>query len=129
MKINDCTCPADVVTYNCNVTGSGFTIWRGSALDCPAVSSIILLRHSLFSNGVMKLCNEGVIIGQSLGVSTDSLGNTVYMSQLMVNLTASSNVIGRTVECVYHNPSEVDALTASTTLEISGILCLIKFNS
>ena len=127
MKINDYTCPADVVAYNCNVTGSGFTIWRGSAFDCPTVSSVILLRHSLFANGVMKLCNEGVIVGQSLGVSTDTLGNTVYMSQLMVNLTASSNVIGRTIECVYRNPSGVDALIASTTLEISGILRLLKF--
>ena len=122
MSINDCICPGDIATFNCNVTGSGFTIWRGSAFDCPAVDSIILLRHSLFANGVMKLCNDGVIVGQSLGISTNSMGNTVYMSQLMVNVTASSSTIGRTVECVHRSPDGMDTLIGSTTLEITGII-------
>ena len=126
MKINDCTCPGDIVTYNCNINEGGFTIWRGSAFDCPTVDSMILLRHSKFeeSSGTMGQCNSGAIIGQSLGTGTNSLGNTVYMSQLTINLTASPSVISQTIECVHRNPSGMDTLVGSIMLEITGIVSL-----
>ena len=119
-KISSCTCSGDTVAYLCNVTGSGFTIWRGSAFDCA--DSRILLRHSSFqaSSGTMGLCNDGAIIGRSLGISSNSLNNPIYMSQLMVNLTASSNVIGQTVECVYRNINGMETTIGSATIEITG---------
>ena len=100
--------------------GSGFTIWRGSAFDCA--DSRILLRHSSFgsSSGTMGLCNDGAIMGRSLGISSNSLNNPVYMSQLMVNLSAISNVIGRTVECIYRNIDSVETIIGSATIEITG---------
>lgn len=118
---NECTCPGDIVTYNCNITGSGFTVWRGSAFDCPERESRIRLRHSLFGtdDGSMGLCNDGVIVGRSLGVSTDSLNNTVFMSQLIINLTSTSNVVGQTVECVYLIGAE-ETIIGSTIVDIAG---------
>ena len=121
VKSNDCTCQDSVVTYKCNVTRSGFTLWRGSAFDCPTMDSLIILRHSSFgtSSGTMGLCNGGAIMGHSLGISTDGMGNSVYMSQLMVNLTAS--VIDQSVECVYRNAVGMDTLIASTNIQLEGI--------
>ena len=119
---NYCTCPGDILVYNCNVTRSGFTIWKGSAFDCPNVDgdSRIRLRHSSFGSGTTGLCNDGAIIGQSLGISRDSSNNPVYMSQLMINLTATSHVLGQTVECVYLDPNGVETTIGSTTIEITG---------
>jgi hypothetical protein len=118
---NDCTCPGDVVTYNCNVTGSGFTIWRGSAFDCRSVNSRILLRHSLFSSsGTMGLCNDGAIMGRSTGITRSSSNSPVYMAQLTVNLTASSNVIGQEIQCIYRNTANFERTVGSATIEITG---------
>ena len=65
------------------------------------MDSRILLRHTSFGgSGAFGLCNDGAIVGRSLGVSVD---NSVYTSQLMINLTASLDLIGRSVECVYRN--------------------------
>ena len=84
--------------------------------------SRILLRHSSFgaSSGTMGTCNDGAIRGSSLGISSNSLNNYIYMSQLMINLTASSNVVGQTVECVYRNPAGMETTIGSTTIEIAG---------
>ena len=119
---NDCTCPGDVVTYNCNVTGSGFTIWRGSAFDCPTVNSMILLRHSLFgtSSGSRGLCNDGAIMGRSTGITRSSSNTPVYMSQLTVNLATSSSVIGQEIQCVYRNIANDEVIVGSATIEIAG---------
>ena len=122
MKTNNCTCPTDILMYNCNATGSGFTIWRGSAFDCPNIDgeSKIILRHSSFGTSTMGLCNDGAIAGQSLGIGIDSLGNAVYMSQLVIDLTASSNVVSRRVECVYRDRNGVETTIGSATIKITG---------
>ena len=121
---NDCPCPGENLAYNCSVTGSGFTIWRGSAFNCPNVDgeSRIRLRHSSFgaSGGTTGVCNDGAIIGRSIQISRDSLGNLVYTSQLVVNVTASPNVIGQTVECVYLNPNGENIPIGSTIIEVTG---------
>ena len=127
MKATNCTCPTDILIYNCSAVGSGFTIWRGSAFDCPNIDgdSSIILRHSSFSSGTMGSCNDGAINGHSLGVSVNSLGSAIYTSQLMINLTSSSNVIGRRVECVYRDVNGVETTIGSATIQISGYKILI----
>ena len=77
------------------------------------------MRHSLFGadNGAMGLCNDGAVLGQSLGITT---GGSVYMSQLTINLTASSSVIGQTIECVYRNIDGVETTIGRATIEIAG---------
>ena len=116
VKTSNCTCPGDVVVYNCHVNGIGFTIWRGSAFDCT--NSQILLRHSSFGNGgTMGQCNSGAIVGRSLGVNLDEL---IYSSELRVNLASDPELIGRTIECVYRNSGGNEMVIGSATIQITG---------
>ena len=118
VKINNCTCPGDILVYNCIVNGKGFTIWKGSAFQCPTVGSMISLQHSTFGgSGTKKSCNAGAIIGSSIGVSID---NSTYTSQLLINLTASSSAIGGTVNCVYRNISGSETTIGSAVIQITG---------
>ena len=49
------------------------------------------------------------------------MDNTIFTSQLTVNLTASSsNLIGKTVECVYRNANGVETTVGSATIQLSG---------
>ena len=115
-RIESCICAGSIVTYKCTADGPGFTIWRGSAFNCPAVNSEIFLRHSLYDtqSGSFGRCNNGAIVGSSL----PSSGGANYTSQLIVNLTAASAVIGRTIECIYRNPEGVETLIDLDTINI-----------
>ena len=122
---DSCICPEGVITYQCIIDGSepgGFTIWNGTAFSCGQSNSI-LLRHNLFStpSGAFGSCNNGIISGQSLGVSP---GN-VYTSQLQVNVTNSSRseLVGRSVQCVYSPDGSTYIVVNSTTITITGIAC------
>ena len=99
----------------------GFTIWNGTTFNCGQ-SNNILLRHNLFGTqtGAFGSCNEGTISGQSLGVSP---GN-VYTSQLQVNITNSSRseLVGRTVQCVYSPDGSTYISINSSTIMISGMI-------
>ena len=68
----------------------------------------------------MGLCNDGAIMGRSIGTTTSSSNSPVYMSQLTVDLRASSSVIGQAVECVYRNTAGVERTIGSATIEITG---------
>ena len=107
--------------YNCAVVGAGFTIWKGSAFNCPSSDSEIFLSHSLFrGSGASGFCNDGALFGRSIGVSED---NTVYTSQLTVNLTADSSVVGERVECDYFfNGVETTIGSSVINDEVPGML-------
>ena len=77
------------------------------------------MRHSSFGadSGAMGLCNDGTVVGRSLGITTSG---SVYMSQLMINLTASSSVTGQTIECVYRSIGGVETTIGRATIEIAG---------
>ena len=76
--------------------GRGSTVWTGTAFNCSSSNNDILLLHSHFSSteGGYGSCNNGAIVGRSLGVE----GN-YYTSQL--NVTVTTDVAGKTVECFY----------------------------
>ena len=116
IKISDCTCPEDIITYNCIISGPGFTIWQGNAFDCLSQGDVIPWSHTSFGNNInaTKQCSGGAIVGREVGVSE---GN-IYTSQLSV--TASSNLIGRTVECVHRTVSGNDNTIGSATIELTG---------
>ena len=106
--MNKCVCPDDKLIYRCTVQGNanGATIWTGTAFSgCPQAA--ILLSHSLFTptGGLTANCNNGDIVGQSLGVQ----GNN-YTSQL--NITITQDTAGKTIACAY------DALTSDQTQNI-----------
>ena len=91
-------------------------MWNGTAFsDCP--QDEILLRHSLYSRteGTAGTCNNGDIVGQSLGVQ----GNH-YISQL--NVTVTPDIVGKTITCVY------DALSADHSNDMTLFTEIIPGN-
>ena len=116
IRIGSCICTGSIIIYKCTANGPGFTIWRGSAFNCPAVNSEIFLRHSLYDipPGSSGRCNSGAVSGSSQPTS----GGANYTSQLIINLTAAPSVVGRTVECMYRNPDGVETVLGSETVTI-----------
>ena len=92
-------CPGEVVNYTCTVVDTsgnppiGFSVWRGTALNCPTSSNEISLRHSSFStSGISGTCTGGAITAESVGVV-----DNCFISRLMVNVSSGLNET--TVEC------------------------------
>lgn len=110
-SFSDCTCPQHIMTYNCKVAGNGFTVWRGSAFDCVLSGNEIILSHSSFGPGAIRTCNDGHIVGRSL-----SMINNTFTSQLDVNVT--SQLIGKSVECLYETGSSPATIIGSDVLSI-----------
>ena len=121
IKISKCTCPGDVVVYNCHVSGIGFTIWRGTAF-AECTNSQILLRHFAFgeSDGTMGFCNGGAIVGRSL---RDSADNSTFSSELTINLTSSTlDLVSRTVECAYQTIDGRNiTIIGSSAIQLTGL--------
>ena len=92
------SCPGDVLTTECAITGVGATAWLGTAFQCDSSHDEIILRHSQFGGpyNTIRSCNNGEIVVQSLGVVNNS-----YISQLSV--TVSPELNNTTVECWYIN--------------------------
>lgn len=88
-----CVCPGYIATYKCTIVGGFATVWQGSAFNCTG--NEISLLHSRFMSNKKKIaeCNDGAILGQSLGIE-----NNCYTSQL--NVTVSYDMLGKNIECV-----------------------------
>ena len=116
MVLSDCVCPGHELKLECTVVGGQITIWRGSALDCPASANRIVLRHSQFEIGTSGVpC--GRIIGRSINTTSDSDG-IKYISQLIIQLDVNGNLEGRTVECAHIYGTQrnvIDTYTISYT--------------
>ena len=111
--IPGCVCPGDKLMYNCTVQGSptGATTWSGTAFS-GCQQNEILLQHHQFTpiGGPTGTCNNGAIVGQSLGVQ----GNN-FTSQL--NVTIIPETAGKTIMCDY------DPLTGQNfTIKFSTII-------
>ena len=116
-------CPGEVVNYTCTVVDTsdnppiGFSVWRGTAFDCPGSSNRISLGHSIFrTSGTSGSCNNGAITAESVGVV-----DNCYTSRLVV--TVSSALNGTTVECTLSGARVV----GSRTIPIAGTGKLILF--
>ena len=88
----------------------GATVWTGSALNCPLASDEITLLHQRFTNGTVRSCNHGATVVQSLYVK-----NNLYTSQL--NVTATRNIAGKTIMCVYDTMGD-----RNTTSQFSALI-------
>ena len=120
VKIGSCSCPEDIITYHCIVNApglGGFTIWRGTAFNCPTVQNRVLLRHNSFgsASGAFGQCGDA-IVGRSLRVDP----NFIYVSQLEIDITVNPELIGRTVECVYNPSGDTIIPINSTTIAVEG---------
>ena len=94
-----CTCPNYTLVYECTIvsTPGRFTIWTGSAFDCPNSGNAVNLFHSGFGEAhIHRECNNGVIVVWSVGVKNNS-----YTSQLKI--TVGSDLIGKDIECIHES--------------------------
>ena len=122
-KITSCVCPGHPVVYECTVMGGPWTLWTGTAFnnDCRE----ILLLHDRFQIGenYKKSCNNGDILGRSLGAF-----DNFYISQLSMKVRLSS--VGKTVECAAAQDDNAIIIGSSTIQPTTGILSDIKvFNT
>ena len=92
--LTSCTCLEQEVVYQCTVSGSGATIWGGTALE-ECSQGRILLRHSEYrpDYGVDKICGTNGVI-RTHAVSAE---NRTYTSQLQLSI--SNHTVGDTIEC------------------------------
>ena len=93
------------MTFECSQREAGATIYHGGSFDCESSNNEIALLHSRFydDSGTSGACNNGDIVGQSLRVE-----DNCYTSQL--NVTISSNMIGKTVECSHDNGTTTESV-------------------
>ena len=101
-----------MLTFECQVTGVGSTIWTGTAFMCTSVSrNEIILLHSRFneSTKVNGTCNNGSIAAESIEVN----GNN-FTSQL--NVTFDSFLIGKTVVCVHDDGTNTSVVANYTII-------------
>jgi hypothetical protein len=114
--VKECVCPGDKLIYRCTVQGSptGATIWTGTAFS-GCQRNEILLQHHQFTQpgGPTGTCNNGAIVGQSLGVQ----GNN-YTSQL--NVTITPETAGNTITCAYDDLIRQGSQTQVITIKIPG---------
>ena len=104
---DSCLCPEDVLVFVCSVNGGGATVWRGSIFNCNG--NQIILRHSMFGNGVRRICNDGNIVTYDIDVT-----NNTYSSQL--NVTVSPEMHNETVECIHDTQNATSVLVGAYTL-------------
>ena len=108
VQYDSCLCPEDVLVFVCSVNGGGATIWRGSIFSCHQGSQIIL-RHSIFGNGVRRTCNDDNIVVYDIDVT-----NNTYSSQL--NITVSPEMHNGTVKCIHDTLNATSVLVGAYTL-------------
>ena len=83
---SNCSCPGEIITYECTIVSGSFTLWSVGA-GCQ-----ILLRHSQPFTDSLGTCNNGEVVAQGVEVN-----NNCFTSQLNILLTLDLDQ--RTVEC------------------------------
>ena len=114
MLINTCVCPHTGynLTFQCTTTGSGNTLWTGSAFNCNEYGDEISLEHSLFNTkGVIRDC--GNFTGHSLSVENNSV---TYTSQ--VSVPFSLDLIGQSIQC-FHDSTQNIVIVGNSTISIT----------
>ena len=99
-----------MLTFECQVTGVGSTVWTGTAFMCTSGRrNEIILLHSPFneSTKVNGTCSNGSIVAEFIEVN----GNNCT-SQL--NVTFNSFLIGKTVVCVHDDGTNTSVVANYT---------------
>ena len=114
-----CACPQDVLTFSCQVAGSGVTIWRGSVFKCPDQNNEIILRHSQYEMGSASgFCQDDVtrIDGDGL----QNVTNGLFTSQVTIPVSANFN--GASVECAHNDGQRTTTVDSATLNVVTGIV-------
>ena len=123
MAVNDCICQGHNFTYQCSVSGSGATIWKGTAFDCSLTNNEFAIFHSInYTSERPKTCNNGAISGHALKVENGS-----YTSQLTVQISDELN--GTTVVCAHDdgtNSTEIGSAILNITTGTAAIQCNLQ---
>ena len=114
VAVNSCTCEGYDQVYECRVTGSGITVWRGTAFNCPATGNEIHFFHSRFDTETTLTCNSGAIVGRTIRTENNIY---VYISQLTVSVSAE--MIGMNVSCFHDTLGAAENLIGSSRLTLS----------
>ena len=111
-----CICINDVVTYTCVTYEVGLTIWQGSVFNHCTSKGIRLRQDIIHGTKGHVNCSDGTTIQANVIFS----GNH-FVS--VINVTVSSNVVGRSLECVYmsYDDDTNTTLIDSTIIGITGI--------
>ena len=112
---NICSCPGDVLIYECTVVGGLSTVWKGSALYECCKQEIGFL-HSTFNDsccnsGVNKSCHcfdRDIVVKI---VKTHKNNSNVYTSQLKIN--GSLRTAGD-IECLMDNGTQEQLIGRKT---------------
>ena len=95
-----CARPGDRLTFECTTVPADATIWHGSAFDCDQNQppNELFLSHTRILSGIgaRGTCNNGDIVAQGTGVN--AVNNTYYLTS-QLNVTASSDMHNKTIEC------------------------------
>ena len=102
--------------YECRVTGSGATVWTGTAFDCSNNEIIIL--HSSSSTGFENTCNDGAIVGYLIRAE-----NNTYVSQLIVSVSAE--IVDMSITC-FHDPAGQNTSSLIGSLLLTVTMGIIK---
>ena len=115
------------MTYECTVSGSGSgaTIWKGTAFDCSLISNEFVIFHDInYTSQKPQTCNNGAIIGQVVRAENDS-----YTSQITIQVSDELN--GTTVVCAHDNGTDSveigSAILNITTGSAANLLLRITF--
>ena len=92
-------CVGELLTLACINDRSTFTVWHGTAFDCPSSNDQIFFLNQDFDSSATKSCIDSdsvIIVAQAVSVE-----DSVYLTQL--NFTAMSLLHGEevTIQCDY----------------------------
>ena len=74
VAISNCTCEGYYQVYECRITGSGATIWRGTAFECSSSSNEIVLTQDSSRPGMqLKMYNDGAITGRIIHTENNTI--------------------------------------------------------
>ena len=120
--VSDCTCVGHHLKFQCTAVGSGATIWRGSALNCPSSLNEIQLYHSRFASGrAIGYCNDGNIVAYAVGIAEGQFRSNL----LIVNLTREMN--GTTIECNYDDGANINSINSTTIAITTGKILMAMY--
>ena len=109
--INQCTCLGFTQTYECTIVAEGgATIWKGSAINCTEIDGEIILSHS---SAQTRGCFDSSITAYG-----DRIEDNHYVSRLNI-MNLSSNMINKSVQCIYSNGISTDTVVGTDYIEIT----------
>ena len=96
--------------FECTISGEvGATVWSGNAIDCQVIT-LLHLRRFLETRG----CSNGATSARGVKIEENC-----YTS--ILNLTVYPDTVGKSVECIYNNGTDISLIGNSSVTLTSGM--------